>query len=70
MNEFLPRKPTHGQQKRSGKRSPHGSAEFSARIGCWATEEQYQFFHRQGGSIWLRKVLDGLMQSSVFKESK
>ena len=58
MNEFLPRAPTHGQQKRSGKRAPHGSPLFPRRIGGWATEEQYQLFHRKGGSIWLRSVLD------------
>lgn len=70
MNEFLPRKPTHGQQKRSGKRAPHGSPEFTARLGAWVTEEQYQFFHAQGSSIWLRKVLDDLMQSSTSKDHK
>lgn len=61
MNEFLPRRPTHGQQKRSKHRAPHGSPEFSSRVGGWVTEEQYQFFHYKGGSIWLRSILSALM---------
>ena len=61
---------THGQQKRSGKRAPHGSPAFPSRLGAWVTEEQYQYFHSKGGSIWLRQLLDREISSSTVKERK
>jgi hypothetical protein len=61
-SEFIPRIPTKSKQKRMGKRAPHGSPDYPARIGAWVTEEQYQFFHEKGGSIWLRDILNKEMK--------
>lgn len=69
-NEFMPR-PKASLAKSSRKRSPNGQRQFSRQVGAQVTEEQYETFRRNGGSIWLRNVLDGLMaaeQSSTSKE--
>ena len=62
-----PRTPNKSEQKRMGKRAPHGSPDYPARIGAWVTEEHYQFFHEKGGSIWLREVFDQLIKKEMKK---
>jgi hypothetical protein len=45
-------------QHRPKTRAPHGSRQFPARLGAWVTPRQYQAFRRNGGSEWLRRLLD------------
>lgn len=58
----MKRTPNKSQQNRPKTRAVHGSPDFTARIGAWVTEEQYQYFHDKGGSIWLRELLDKEMK--------
>ena len=41
----MKRTPNKSQQNRPKTRAVHGSPDFTARIGAWVTEEQYQYFH-------------------------
>lgn len=58
----MKRTPDKSKQNRPGKRAPHGSPDYPARIGAWVSDEQYQYFHAKGGSIWLRELLDKEMK--------
>lgn len=51
-------------QHRPKTRAPHGSPFFPARIGAWVTEEQHKFVMKNGGSAYLRKLLDDTMKAS------
>jgi hypothetical protein len=59
------RTPNKSEQNRPKTRAVHGSPDYPARIGAWVTEEQYQYFHKHGGSIWLREVLEQRMKGEL-----
>lgn len=46
------------KQNRSGKRAPHGSPVHTRQFGFWCTEEQFEIIHANGGSRWMRKLVD------------
>ena len=54
----MKRVPNKSLQQRSGTRAPHGSPIYTRQVGSWVTDDQFQLFHRLGGSAWLRSALD------------
>ena len=45
-------------QNRIGRRAPHGSPDYPGRVSAWVTEAQRKKFLREGGSAWLRQLID------------
>ena len=45
-------------QNRPGHRAPHGAPDYSGRVGAWVTEAQRKKFLRNGGSAWLRGLIN------------
>lgn len=52
------RKRKKQHQHRPKTRAPHGSPLHTRQIGAWVTEELFEKFHREGGSAWLRQVME------------
>ena len=46
------------KQRRLKTRAPHGSPIYSKRIAAWVTPAQRRAFEREGGSAWLRTLID------------
>ena len=46
------------KQHRPPTRAPHGSPEFTEKLATWVTKEQKRAFRRNGGSAWLRTLID------------
>lgn len=46
------------RQHRPKTRAPHGSPFFSERVAAWITPAQKRKFTKNGGSQWLRKIID------------
>jgi hypothetical protein len=47
-----------GQVQNHGPRARAGSPELVERIALWCTEKQRRAVRRNGGSIWVRKLID------------
>lgn len=61
----MKRIPDKSKQNRPKTRAVHGSPDFPARIGAWVSEEHYQLFHKNGGSLWLREVFDRILRGEL-----
>jgi hypothetical protein len=44
-------------QNRPGTRAPHGSPHYPERVGAWVTEEQHKHVMKNGGSGFLRAII-------------
>lgn len=46
------------KQHRPSTRAPHGTPAYTAKLAAWVTRQQKRAFLRNGGSAWLRKLID------------
>ncbi len=46
------------RQHRPATRAPHGCPEFTDRVAAYVTPAQKRKFRRNGGSQWLRQIID------------
>jgi hypothetical protein len=49
---------TKQKQHRPPTRAPHGSPEYTERIALYCTPKQKRKFRKNGGSAWVRELLD------------
>jgi len=65
-----PRSQPKQKQHRMRTRAPHGSPDYPERVAAWVTTRQRRAFDRNGGSIWLRGVIDFALSCGLGRRTR